>query len=113
VQGVIHELKVNKQAVYDIVKDAYPKTTNKHNPISSTVSRLWCEIESRCTQTAIQTLLTDEDRCPMQFGGFQTDRKIDISELNKLTVELGLEWDVKEWTKAEVPTTSISFRHER
>ena len=103
IQGLIHELKLNKQSVYDIIKDAYPKTNNKNNPISSTINKLWCEIEGRCIQTAIQTFLTDKDKCSMQFDGFQTNRKLDISELNKLTDELGLEWSVKEWTKADVP----------
>jgi hypothetical protein len=103
VQGYIHELKVNKQVVHDIIKDAYPRTTNKGNPISSIVNQLWCEIENRCIQTAIQTLLTDEDKCSMQFDGFQTNRTLDIAQLNELTRDLGLEWDVKEWTKAAVP----------
>jgi len=101
-QGFIHELKMNKQAVYDIIKDANP-TSNHKNPISSTINKLWCEIENRCIQTVIQKLLTDEDKCSPQFDGFQTNKTIDISTLNELTAELDLEWKVKEWTKAEVP----------
>lgn len=102
VQGFIHELKLNKQSVYDIIKDDYT-TTNTMNPISSTINKLWCEIENRCIQTAIQTFLTDEDKCSPQFDGFQTNKKIEISALNELTADLELEWKVKEWTKTEVP----------
>ena len=101
-QGFIHELKLNKQFVYDIIKDDYT-TTNTKNPISSTINKLWCEIENRCIQTAIQTFLTDEDSCSPQFDGFQTNKKIEISALNELTADLELEWKVKEWTKTEVP----------
>ena len=39
----------------------------------------------------------------MQFDGFQTNRTLDIAQLNELTRDLGLEWDIKEWTKAAVP----------
>ena len=103
IQGFIHELKLNKTVVYDIIKDAYPVSTNKKNPISSTINKLWCEIENRCIQTAIQTSLTDEDKCSPQFDGFQTNRCISIDTLNELTSDLSLEWKVKEWTKTEVP----------
>ena len=103
VQGLIHELKVNKQAVFDIVKDGYPASTNTRNPVSSTVNKLWCEIENRCIQTAIQTFLTSEDKCSPQFDGFQTNRTISVNQLNELTADLSLEWKVKEWTPAQVP----------
>ena len=98
----VGELKIIKSELYERVQKNYP-STNKKNPVSSCVNKLLCDQENKLLQTAIQHFLKEDDVCAPMFDGFMCTKDIHVDDLNKLSVDMGVTWKVKDWTKIAIP----------
>ena len=86
------ELKPLKQKIFNNPDFTYLRGTNTRNPHSSVLNKLLC-IEERKIIDKIYLTYSFEVN---MFDGFMTSKSIPIEELNELTKEQGIKWDIKE-----------------
>jgi len=86
------ELKPLKQKIFNNPDYTYLRGNNTKNPQSSVLNKLLC-IEERKIIDKIYSIYGFEVN---MFDGFMTTKNIPLEELNELTKEEGITWDIKE-----------------
>jgi len=86
------ELKPLKQKIFNNPEYTYLRGTNARNPQSSVLNKLLCIEERNIIEKIYKTYSFQVN----MFDGFMTDKIIPIEELNELTKEQGITWDIKE-----------------
>ena len=86
------ELMPVKLIINTTYTDICNKTTNDKNPISSITNKILCDFENKLLQKQMEA---QQNAHSIYFDGYIGTDKKDIAELNKITQEEGIEWDVK------------------
>ncbi len=85
------ELKPLKQKIFNNPDYTYLRGTNTRNPHSSVLNKLLCIEERKIIDKIFKTYGFQVN----MFDGFMTNKSIPLEELNELTKEQGIKWDIK------------------
>jgi hypothetical protein len=91
-----NELKPVKMIINANHRDICNKTDNNNNPISSITNKILCHFENTILQKQMKA---QQNVHSMYFDGYIGTTKKDIAELNKITEDEGIEWDIKPFNK--------------
>ena len=87
-----NELKPIKLLIQSNNQHIANKTTNKKNPISSIVNKIFCYYENQLLQKQMKKM---NNAHSLYFDGYIGSTKVDISLLNETTKEENITWSVK------------------
>ena len=92
IDDFISEFNFNKKILIDIYKNILPNKNynEKTNPISSKYCEVFYYFESQIVQK-VMNKYKDNVICYM-FDGFNTNKKLDLHEINEITKDYGIEW---------------------
>tara|TARA_R110000824_G_scaffold64670_6_gene168963 strand:- start:334 stop:2676 length:2343 start_codon:yes stop_codon:yes gene_type:complete len=92
IDDFISEFNFNKKILIDIYKNILPnkKYNEKTNPISSKYCEVFYYFESEIVQK-VMNKYKDNVICYM-FDGFNTNKQLDLHEINEITKNYGIEW---------------------
>lgn len=78
---LVQEVNENKRALFEEFKTTIIFNTEKENPISSCINKVWCDEENKLLQNALLNF-NDFDSGILMFDGFMAEFDIDVSNLN-------------------------------
>ena len=92
IDDFINEFNFNKKILIDIYKNILPNKNydEKTNPISSKYCEIYYYFESEIVQKVMNKY--KENVICYMFDGFNTNKQLDINEINQITKEYGIEW---------------------
>lgn len=92
IDDFINEFNFNKKILINIYKNILPNKNynEKTNPISSKYCEVFYYFESQIVQK-VMNKYKDNVICYM-FDGFNTNKKLDLHEINEITKDYGIEW---------------------
>jgi phage/plasmid-associated DNA primase len=92
IDDFINEFNFNKKILINIYKNILPNKNynEKTNPISSKYCEIFYYFESQIVQK-VMNKYKDNVICYM-FDGFNTNKKLDLHEINEITKDYGVEW---------------------
>ena len=92
IDDFINEYNYNKKILIEIYKNKLPNKNynKKNNPISSKYCEIFYYFESEIVLKVINKF-KEHVICYM-FDGFNTNKQLDLNEINQITKEYGVEW---------------------
>ena len=92
IDDFINEFNFNKKILIDIYKNILPnkKYNEKTNPISSKYCEVFYYFESEIVQK-VMNKYKEHVICYM-FDGFNTNKQLDLNEINEITKDYGIDW---------------------
>ena len=95
IDDFISEFNFNKKILIDIYKNILPNKNynEKTNPISSKYCEIYYYFEAQIVQK-VMNKYKDNVICYM-FDGFNTNKQLDLNEINEITKDYGIEWIIK------------------